>query len=104
MHLPPLSWGWGTSASSFASPSAKAHKEEELRTRMSKEEKIADGLKLLKQRADFVGVKVIHMEDDGNCQFRSLAQELYGDQERHAVVRSKVIAHLKANSENYSFY
>lgn len=86
------------------SPSAKEREEEELRAQMSREEKINDGLKLLQQRVEHVKVKVIHMEDDGNCQFRSLANELYGDQEQHAIVRAKVIAYLRANSDSYSFY
>ena len=34
----------------------------------------AAGLKLLRQRLDAIGVAVAHMKDDGNCQFRSLAQ------------------------------
>jgi hypothetical protein len=66
--------GCESSVALLRSPSAKDHHEEALRSQMSREEKIADGLKLLRQRVDNVGVKVIHMEDDGNCQFRSLAQ------------------------------
>lgn len=96
--------GCESSVALARSPSVAAHKEEALRAQMSREEKITDGLKLLIQRVDNVGIKVIHMEDDGNCQFRSLAQELYGDQELHGVVRGKVIEHLRANGDNYSFY
>jgi hypothetical protein len=86
------------------SPSAVAQEQEKLRAQMGREEKISDGLKLLRQRVDNVGVKIIHMEDDGNCQFRSIAEELYGNQQLHGIVRAKVIEHLRANGDSYSFY
>ena len=44
------------------------------------------------------------MADDGNCQFRALAHELYGDQERHALVRERVVTHLRENADSYSFF
>eukprot|EP00729_Bicosta_minor_P018636 gene18636-18733_t len=68
--------------------------EEAMRDRMSREEKIEDGLKLLRERVDNIKVKVIHMEDDGNCQFRSLAAELFGSQRHHALVRSRVVEYM----------
>lgn len=60
------------------------------------------GQKLLQQRLDFFRLKLMQMQDDGDCQFRSLAHELFGDQERHRDVRDKVIAHLWTNSDQYS--
>ncbi len=71
---------------------------------MSREESIEDGLKLLRQRVAHLKLKVIHMEDDGNCQFRALASELYGDQEFHGLVRQKVVEHLRNHSDDFSFF
>ncbi|SPO41244.1 uncharacterized protein PSFLO_06726 [Pseudozyma flocculosa] len=34
---------------------------------------------------------------DGNCQFRVMSQHLYGTQAMHALVRQKVVSHLRAN-------
>jgi hypothetical protein len=87
-----------------ASPSKKEAQAEKLRAQMTREEKIEDGLALLRQRVDNIQVKVVHMEDDGNCQFRSLAQELYGDQGMHAGVRQAVVAHMRAHADSYSFF
>jgi hypothetical protein len=39
------------------------------------------------------------MGDDGNCQFRSCSQQLYGTQERYQIVREKAVAHMVANAE-----
>jgi len=38
---------------------------------------------------------------DGNCQFRALAQQLYGDEDLHAPLRAQVVKQLKANPECY---
>ena len=69
-----------------------------------REQKIREGLKLLQQRCEFIEVDVQHMEDDGNCQFRALAHELYGDQQHHAHIRKQVVEHLKAHPDEYSFF
>lgn len=80
------------------------HDHEELIHRMTREEKIEEGLKLLQQRCEFAKLRVIHMEDDGNCQFRALAHELFGSQKHHDVVRSKVLEHMRAHEDEYSMY
>jgi len=41
------------------------------------------------------------VEPDGNCQFRALAQRLFGNQELHAVVRAAVVKQLRAASDAY---
>jgi hypothetical protein len=64
---------------------------------MSREEKIEDGLQLLRERVAFINLKVVHMKDDGNCQFRSLGHELFGDQELHKSVRAKVVASARSD-------
>jgi len=38
---------------------------------------------------------------DGACQFRAVADQLYGDQNLHAAVRANVIEQLKANPNHY---
>jgi len=86
------------------SPSKEGKEEEAMRSRMSREEKIEDGLKLLRERVDNIKVKVIHMEDDGNCQFRSLSAELFGSQNHHGLVRSKVVEYMASHADEYSFY
>lgn len=62
------------------------------------------GLKLLRERVENIEVKVIHMEDDGNCQFRSLAAELFGSQNHHLLVRSRVVEFMTSHADEYSFY
>ena len=41
------------------------------------------------------------MRGDGNCQFRALADQLFGDQERHAECRAVCMNQLRAESEHY---
>lgn len=37
---------------------------------------------------------VLEMQGDGNCQFRAISMNLYGNQDQHMVVRSKVVNHM----------
>jgi len=39
---------------------------------------------------------------DGNCQFRALADQLYGTEEHHAVMREQVVAQLRGDPSRYS--
>jgi hypothetical protein len=49
---------------------------------------IVEGMKLLKQRLDFLKLAVVEMEGDGNCQFRAFSNELFGTQDFHLAVRA----------------
>merc|ERR1711908_184830 len=84
--------------------SAKEREHATFVRQMSHEDKIDEGLKLLEQRTSFIDVSIVRMEDDGNCQFRALAHELHGEQSHHLAVRAKVTAHLRAHSDEYSFF
>jgi hypothetical protein len=65
---------------------------------------LRDGIVLLSKRCDAIGACVVEMDDDGNCQFRALAHELYGDQAHHGHVRRRVIARLRAREPEYRPY
>jgi OTU-like cysteine protease len=44
----------------------------------------------------------MQMAPDGNCFFRSVADQLEGDAGNHASVRQKVVDHMEANSNDYA--
>ena len=43
----------------------------------------------------------IRIEADGNCQFRAIADQMYGNQDDHEVVRQAVINEMENNGERY---
>ena len=47
---------------------------------------------------------VTHIGKDGNCFYRCLSQELYGDQHSHPYLRSTVVTGLETNEEKYGMY
>jgi hypothetical protein len=96
--------GCGGAAAHLPSATAAEARQVAARGKFSREEKIEDGLALLRARVANVGVAVVYMKDDGNCQFRSLAQELYGDQELHTTVRQTVLRYMKEHADEFSFY
>ena len=55
------------------------------------------GLALLRQRFATKGWRMRDVVGDGACQFRALAQQLWGGEEHHSTVRAEVVNHLRAN-------
>lgn len=72
--------------------------------KLSREESIVAGKELLRERCLFLGMKQHEMEDDGNCQFRALSQELYGSQRHHDIVRAQVVSYLQKNEAEYKAF
>lgn len=58
---------------------------------------IEAGTVLLQQRLSHLGLRQEVMGDDGNCQFRALAHQLFGSQDHHAHVRAEVCQFLVAH-------
>ena len=53
---------------------------------------------------DTHNAKAIPVEADGNCQFRAMADQLFGSQEHHVFVRAIAIAHMKGASDFFGMY
>ena len=73
-------------------------------TPTSHDDKVLDGLQLMKERLQFLKLRMIEMDDDGNCQFRAISYELYGTQSLHLYVRRKIIDHMKEKCHSFSLY
>ena len=58
----------------------------------------------LDQRLKAYGLQEKTIKGDGNCQFRSLADQLFGTPDRHVEVRRMVIAQLTRNADDYSVF
>ncbi|CAH0382719.1 unnamed protein product [Bemisia tabaci] len=50
------------------------------------------------------GLVVKKMGEDGACMFRAVADQIYGDQELHRLIRNQCMDFIQANSEYYSQY
>jgi len=50
------------------------------------------------------GFTIKKMERDGACLFRAVADQVYGDQEMHAIVRSHCMDYIAANGDYFSQY
>jgi hypothetical protein len=58
----------------------------------------------LADRLKHYGLKEKKVEGDGNCQFRSLSDQLFGSTDRHAEVRRMTINQLKSANDLYEPY
>ncbi|XP_019090497.1 PREDICTED: OTU domain-containing protein 5-A-like isoform X2 [Camelina sativa] len=69
----------------------------------SEDEQISDHERLF-QRLQLYGLVENKIEGDGNCQFRSLSDQLYRSPEHHNFVREQVVNQLAYNREMYEGY
>ncbi|XVF83144.1 hypothetical protein PTKIN_Ptkin16aG0110000 [Pterospermum kingtungense] len=67
------------------------------------DEEISDHQRLL-DRLQLYGLVENKVQGDGNCQFRSLSDQLYRSQDHHRFVRQQVVFQLKSNPEMYEGY
>lgn len=68
----------------------------------SREEAIARGTELLRNRLECLRMNMVSIEDDGNCQFRAISQELFGSQSKHYQVRCVAASHMKNSPGEFS--
>lgn len=58
----------------------------------------------LNARLKSLSMVSVEMEGDGNCQFRSLADQLFGSQRHHALVRNLTTKHMRSHSDFFGMY
>jgi hypothetical protein len=50
------------------------------------------------------GYHIVEMDGDGNCLFRSIAHQIYLDEDRHQELRLRCVQHLEKHSERFSSF
>ena len=90
-------------ATNVAPPQPQPHQPRTGATVPSAHDSRADHM-TLDQRLKAYGLQEKTIKGDGNCQFRSLADQLFGTPDRHVEVRRMVIAQLTRNSDDYSVF
>ena len=58
----------------------------------------------LGRRLGGLGLEMFEMEGDGNCQFRALADQLFGDQKHHAITRQAAVDHMRRHADFFGMY
>lgn len=50
------------------------------------------------------GFFIRHMDSDGNCMFRSIADQLVGDAQKHDHYRQTIISYIESHEEHFAFF
>jgi len=58
----------------------------------------------LEQRLRTFGLQMVEMAGDGNCQFRTMAFNLFRNQEYHAAPRQAAVAHMKKHADFFGVF
>ncbi|KAI9282157.1 hypothetical protein BY458DRAFT_552385 [Sporodiniella umbellata] len=83
----------------------KDYKKESKKERQKKKKHlISDDNGDLNQQLRDLGLQTKDIAGDGNCLFRSLADQYFGHDNQHMVIRQKVCDYLEENEETYQFF
>ncbi|GLC51971.1 hypothetical protein PLESTB_000568600 [Pleodorina starrii] len=58
----------------------------------------------LRERLERLNLEMLIVAGDGNCQFRSISNELYGTQDHHASIRRQAVGHILAQREAFEAF
>ncbi|CAK9110415.1 unnamed protein product [Durusdinium trenchii] len=58
----------------------------------------------LEKRLQTFGMQMVEMAGDGNCQFRTMAFNLFRSQEHHAAVRQSAVAHMRKHADFFGVF
>ncbi|CAL1129047.1 unnamed protein product [Cladocopium goreaui] len=58
----------------------------------------------LEQRLQTFGMQMVEMAGDGNCQFRTIAFNLFRSQDHHAAPRRAAVAHMKKHADFFGVF
>ena len=72
--------------------------------RLSREDEIVRHQSVLTARLERLGLRERKCKDDGHCQFRALAAELFGDSSRHAYVRRRAVEELRRRADEFRVF
>ncbi|RNE98687.1 hypothetical protein TraAM80_08626 [Trypanosoma rangeli] len=72
--------------------------------KLSREQFINCGLQRLRRRLDELQLLEHRVKNDGNCQFRAVAQQLLGSEELHEIVRVHIVTYMKGARERFDCY
>merc|ERR1719491_2766349 len=67
-------------------------------------DKVKGSCLLMEERLTRLRFEQVFMEFDGNCQFRSMAHQLFGNAEEHDMIRYCCVEYLRANSDEFSIF
>ena len=64
--------------------------------------KIGASVTVLKQRLSYYGLHMLQVGGDGNCQFRSASQQLFGTEAHHGYVRQQAVEYMRSHKALFS--
>ncbi len=73
-------------------------------TQPHRSESPSTGIEVLDKRLRHVGLRQVVMGDDGNCQFRSFAHNIYGSQVYHKIVRRHAVNYIRNHRIFFSMF
>ncbi|KAG5482066.1 hypothetical protein LSCM1_05782 [Leishmania martiniquensis] len=64
--------------------------------RLEREQIIRVGVQRLYQRLNELHLVVHHVQNDGNCQFRAISHQLFGNEDYHDIIRSQIVSYMRS--------